>query len=95
MHSRQHVHVRLRWEYPPELGQQSTIGPFAISETHPLIHEKMKHMHKQPPSPTIQLCSSTCLGDEARWQPAEWFEVKLGSEWQVCREGFGSPPGPP
>ena len=21
--------------------------------------------------------------------------VELGSEWQACREGFGSPPGPP
>ena len=27
-------------------------------------------------------------------RPAEWFEVELGSEWQACREGFGSPPGP-
>ena len=64
MHSRQRGLVRLRREYPPEFGQESTTGPFAISETHHLlIHEKMAHMHKQPPSPTIQLCSSTCLGD--------------------------------
>ena len=28
-------------------------------------------------------------------RPAEWFEVELGSEWQACREGLGSPPGPP
>ena len=28
-------------------------------------------------------------------RPAEWlFEVELGGEWQACREGFGSPPGP-
>ena len=66
MHSRQRELVRLRREYPPRFGQQSTIGPFAISETHPLIHEKRTHMHKQPPPPTIELCSSTCLGDEAR-----------------------------
>ena len=67
MHSRQRGLVRLRREYPPEFGQQSTIGPSAISETHPLIHKKMTHIHKQPPSPTNQLCSSTCLGgDEVR-----------------------------
>ena len=63
MHSRQRGLVRLRREYPPEFGQQSTIGPFAISETHPLIHKKMTRMHKQPPSPTSQLCLSICLGD--------------------------------
>ena len=64
MHSRQRGLVRLRREYPPKFGQQSTIGPFAISETHPLIHEKMTHIHTQrTPSPAIQLRSSTCLGD--------------------------------
>ena len=29
--------AQLRREYPPKFGQQSTIGRFAISETHPLI----------------------------------------------------------
>ena len=95
MHSRQRRLVRLRWEYPPEFGQESTIGPFAISETHPLIHEKMAHMHKQPPSPTIQLCSSKYLGDggaPTNPRPAAWFEVELGSECGRRRAARGSAP---
>ena len=66
----------------------STIGPFAISETHPLLHEKMTHIHKQPLPRTIQLCSSRHVSVTRHAdKPAEWFEVELGSEWQACREG--------
>ena len=51
--------------------QRSSIGRFTIAKTHPLVHEKMLHMHKQPPSPTIQLCSSACRGDKASRQARE------------------------
>ena len=36
-HSRQRGLTRLRRKYPPEFGQQSTIGRFAITETHHLV----------------------------------------------------------
>ena len=87
-------------QYPPEFGQQSTIGRFAISETYPLAHVKMAHTHKQPPSSTIQLCrrlcSSTCLRDEARQQACGVVRSRTGSDWHACGEGFAPPaPGPP
>ena len=95
MHSRQRGLVRLRREYPPEFGQQSTIGPFAISETHPLAHEKMttctNNLCPQPFNSARRHASVMRHADK----PAEWFEVELGSEWQACREGFAPPTGIP
>ena len=69
-HCRQRRLARLRREYPQEIGQQSTTGRFAISETHPLIHKKMTHINKQPPSPTIKLCSSTCTTENPSLEKA-------------------------
>ena len=54
---------------------------FAITETHQLAHEKMARMHKQLLSQTIQLCSSTCLGDEAR--PPKGLRSGSKSSWVV------------
>ena len=50
----------------------------AISEPHPLIHEKMTLIHKQPPSSTIQLCSSISLGGEACRQACDVVRSRAG-----------------